>query len=151
MQNVRWLVIDQQSELRHFREVGFDWVMEVAKQLSLPSAWTELVRQRKEDLNEDFFLRGAPVVVSTYAQKGDAVNGVSCVIALAYFDLVAISLGLGCCWNGLFAGAANVFPPVKQVIGIPEGFEVYGSLMVGYPKYKYRRIPARNPAQITWR
>ena len=150
-QNVNWLVFDGKSELQYFRNVGFDWVLEVAKHLSLPPAWVELLRERRETRNEDFFLRGAPLVVSTYAEHGDAVNAASCVIALAYFDLIAASLGLGCCWNGLFSGAANSFPPVKERVRLPEGFEVHGSLMVGYPKYKYNRIPPRKPAQITWR
>ena len=33
---------------------------------------------------------------------------------------------------------------------LPEGQKVYGALMLGYPNYRYQRIPTRLPANITW-
>ena len=29
------------------------------------------------------------------------------------------------------------------------GHKAYGAIMVGYPKFKYRRIPLRNPPRVT--
>ncbi len=82
----------------------------------------------------------------TSARPGWAV----CSIALAYFDLAAISLGLGCFWDGFFTGAANSFAPIRDGIQLPDGHQIFGSLALGYPKYKYRRIPVRKPASISW-
>jgi hypothetical protein len=31
------------------------------------------------------------------------------------------------------------------------GFAPYGAIMVGYPKYRYHRIPPRKPARIIYR
>ncbi len=150
-QNVHWLIFDSRSELQRLSDVGFDWVIQVLRNMPMDADWIDLTIERREAGIHDFFLRGAPVVVSTYARKNHSVDAASCIVALAYFDLVAIGLGLACCWNGLFTGAANSFPPVKQAVALPEEFEVYGSLMVGYPKYKHLRMPIRRPADITWR
>jgi nitroreductase len=74
-----------------------------------------------------------------------------CVIALSYFDLAANNAGLGCCWAGYFNAAAASFPPMMAALSLPEGCTPHGSLMVGYPKYKYQRLPLRRPASIIWR
>jgi hypothetical protein len=38
-----------------------------------------------------------------------------------------------------------------KALALPKGFKIYGALMVGYPKYKYQRIPARKAARIIYR
>jgi hypothetical protein len=35
-------------------------------------------------------------------------------------------------------------------LNLPENMHVTGGLMVGYPKYTYRRLVDRNPLQVTW-
>ena len=45
---------------------------------------------------------------------------------------------------------AGAFPPLLAALALPEGYAPYGNLMVGYPKYQYRRIPARKNARITY-
>jgi len=34
---------------------------------------------------------------------------------------------------------------------LPDGHDVYGAMMFGLPKYKYRRIPQRHEASVEWR
>jgi len=45
-----------------------------------------------------------------------------------------------------------MYPPAQEVVGrlLPEGYEAYDSMSIGYPKNVYRRIPLRNKAEITW-
>ena len=72
-------------------------------------------------------------------------------VALACLELAAPSLGLGSCWAGYFYVSAMFFPPMKEALQLPEGNGVYGAMMVGYPKYKYHRIPTRKITNVIWR
>jgi nitroreductase/NAD-dependent dihydropyrimidine dehydrogenase PreA subunit len=148
IQNLQWLVIDDREKLRRFAEVGNDWMLRTIR--NSPMGSLAVPSEKKMKSGMDYFLRGAPAVVSVYAGKQYPINAITSQIALAYFDLAAISLGLGCFWDGFFSGAANSFPPIRDAIGLPAEFQIFGSLAVGYPKYKYGRIPVRKPASISW-
>jgi hypothetical protein len=52
---------------------------------------------------------------------------------------------------GYFNAAAIFWPPLQQELGFPEGNVSFGSMKVGYPKFKYQRLPLRNAAEIMWR
>ncbi len=43
------------------------------------------------------------------------------------------------------------YAPLCQALGLPEQNEVYGAMLIGYPKYRYYRIPVRKEPPITWR
>lgn len=150
IQNIQWLIIDNKDIVDNFRKGGNEWMLTVIKNAP---AYIPLADITEKWMNAgvDIFLRGAPVIVSVFAEKDNPGNATVCPLSLAYFDLAAINLGLGCCWDGFFTGAANNFPPIKDVIALPEEYQLYGSMAVGYPKYKYNRIPMRNQARITWR
>jgi nitroreductase/NAD-dependent dihydropyrimidine dehydrogenase PreA subunit len=150
MQNVRWLVFDGKDQVEHLVEAGYGYILQLMSNSPLGSTLTDFTKEKKM-AGIDMFLRGAPVVVSTYARKNDPVSAVSCSVALAYFDLAAMSLGLGGFWAGMFYYAANRYAPVKEIVALPDEYEIYGSLAVGFPKYKYLRLPMRNQAHITWR
>ncbi len=149
-QEVRWLVINDKEEVHRLSEIGTDWMRWVIENDPQMAPMLELVLKRQVS-GIDVFLRDAPAVVIAYAEKNNLVATIDCTIALSYFDLIAKSMGLGCCWAGFFIFAATSFPPMMEAISLPEGHQVYGSLMVGYPKYSYQRIPLRKPANITWR
>ncbi|AND83563.1 Ferredoxin [Clostridium tyrobutyricum DIVETGP] len=40
------------------------------------------------------------------------------------------------------------YAPLLNLFNIPEGKIITGALMVGYPKYKYKRLVDRNPISI---
>ncbi len=149
-QAVQWLVIDDEGEVRRLSEIGADWMRWVVKNNPQLAPMVEGALQRQES-GIDVFLRGAPAVVIAFSEQSNPVAYMDCIIALSYFDLAANTMGLGCCWAGYFIFAATSFPPMMEALSLPEGHTLYGSLMVGYPKYSYQRIPLRKPANITWR
>jgi nitroreductase len=65
-------------------------------------------------------------------------------------ELTANSMGIGGCWAGYFMRASNNFEPLKQFIYLPNGHRVYAALMLGYPRFKYHRIPPRQALKICW-
>jgi len=152
VQNVQWLVFDDKDEMKHLREIGNEWLLDFLKTSPayahrVDDEYMEIIKKRRE-AGVDGFLRGAPVLVCAISDKD--LTATNCNIALAYLDIAAISLGLGCCWIGFFTLAATTYPPIKEAIALPEGKQIYGSMVLGYPKYKYHRIPTRKPASITW-
>lgn len=147
LQSVQWLIIDDREMINDFKEAGNKWLATVIKNAPMYSPLADIIGKE----GADFFLHGAQVIVSVTGKKDNGIMAYDGPIALAYFDLAAISLGLGCYWNGFFQGAATNYPPIKDAIALPEEFQIFGSLAVGYPKYKYNRIPMRNQARITWR
>ena len=149
-QEVRWLVINDRDEVHRLSEIGADWMRWVVKNNPQLAPMLEGALQRQE-AGMDVFLRDAPAVVIAYAEKNNPVASIDCSIALSYFDLIADSMGLGCCWAGYFIFAATFFSPMIEALSLPEGHQVYGALMLGYPRYKYQRIPVRNEARIIWR
>lgn len=72
-------------------------------------------------------------------------------LALSYFELAATSVGLGTCWAGLLRGALLEHPPAREVLGLKDDPAVfYYPMMLGYPKFRYWRLPKRNPPKIKW-
>jgi nitroreductase/NAD-dependent dihydropyrimidine dehydrogenase PreA subunit len=149
-QAVRWLVIDDKDEVNRLSEIGTDWMRWVVKNDPQLTPMVEGALKSME-LGMDVFLRDAPAVVVAFAEKSNPVAYMDCIIALSYFDIVANSVGLGCCWAGYLYFAATTFPPMMKALSLPEGHVFHGGLMVGYPKYSYQRIPLRKPPHIAWR
>ena len=78
----------------------------------------------------------AAIVVAVDAEKADTwIEDGS--IAMAYMDLAACSLGVGCCWTQyhlrLDADGGMAEENVKKIIGIPEKYRVVGALSLGMP------------------
>jgi nitroreductase/NAD-dependent dihydropyrimidine dehydrogenase PreA subunit len=148
-QEIRWLVIDDKEKLQSFEKIGLDWMHDMSRRSPEMAPMLEGVIKRMESGRPDF-LRAAPAVVVAHAEKDNSIASIDAPIALGYFDLAASSLGLGCCWAGFFMMSANTFPAMVEAVALPGDQQVYGALMLGYPKYRHRRVPVRKPAQITW-
>jgi nitroreductase/Pyruvate/2-oxoacid:ferredoxin oxidoreductase delta subunit len=149
-QEVQWLVIDDKEKIRELTAIGVDWFRSMAEG---NSPWAiemqGIIRMHEMGLN--IFLRNAPAIVVTYAEKNNPIAATDCAIALSYFDLAAKAAGLGCYWNGYFYFSAHTFAPMVKAVALPEGFTPYAALCVGYPQFKYQRIPPRKLARITYR
>lgn len=151
-QPVHWLVIESRKESQRLAALVIDWMRATLKQS--PQAgelWHfDLIVDRWEK-GEDPILRGAPHVAVAHAPKDLPIAGQNCSIALAQLELAAYSQGLGTCWAGWFQAAATFFPPMNDALQLPEGHQSFGAMMIGYPKYRFARIPLRNEPSIIWR
>lgn len=72
-------------------------------------------------------------------------------IAMTTFELLASAEQIGTCWAGFLMIAAKQWQPLREALEIPEGNVLTTALMVGYPKFRYSRLPERNPLTIQWR
>jgi nitroreductase/NAD-dependent dihydropyrimidine dehydrogenase PreA subunit len=143
LQPVHWLVIETPAETR--KMVGMIAEAFIINKM-MPDAFVETWKSGK-----DVFLRGAPHLLIAHA-KSDAIGpAVDSSIALSYFEVIAAAYGIGTCWAGVMVIAAGKHAPLLKALNLPEGHQVYGAMMFGYPKYRYRRIPQRKAARISWR
>jgi len=152
VQQVRWVVFLDRQELARLSGMVIDWMRYMMKEM--PAVLAGLHPERVVERHEqglDVICRGAPAVILAYGPKSDFNARTSCVIAMTHLELAASALGLGACWAGYFNAAATYWPPMVKAIGLPENHEPYGSLMIGYPKYAYHRVPKRKEPDIAWR
>jgi nitroreductase/NAD-dependent dihydropyrimidine dehydrogenase PreA subunit len=93
----------------------------------------------------------APVVILTHAESWDSSSSFNCSSALYQCSLMAQSLGLGCCFNGILVNAVNHDRRIKGWLKIPADHACYAAMTVGYPDVRYQRPVHRDPPKATWR
>jgi len=151
-QSANWLVIEDPTEVRRLAGLVADWMRSLLAERAEYALLMHMDRVVDSwDKGIDRILRGAPHLVVAHGLSTMPVSQSSCFIALTYLELAAPSLGLGTCWAGYFTAAANFHPPLQEALALPQGHLPYGAVMVGYPKYRYQRMPPRNKPEITWR
>ncbi|MBN2041542.1 MAG: nitroreductase family protein [Spirochaetes bacterium] len=151
-QTVEWLVLGSRNELKKLAGITIDWMHWIMENKPEAAAVMNLEKTIKGwETGKDVIFRNAPAVVIAHAPEADGRAFVSGTIALAYLELAATGMGLGCCWAGYFQYAAVSYQPMIDAIGLPEGHVCNGAMMAGYPKYKYYRLPLRRKPPIIWR
>jgi len=151
-QTAEWLVLSDREELSRLNGlVGgwMAWMLANMEDFALSLHMDKALERLKA--GEDIVLRGAPAVIVAHAPKENPMAPATCTIALSHLELAATGLGLGGCWAGYFNAAATNFPPMGEALGLPEGHQAFGSMMIGYPQYRYHRLPERKTPKITWR
>lgn len=152
-QCVEWMVIDDPDLLKELTAVTVEWMRWMTHHMKEFAATMHMDRtiRRFEETGEDVILRGAPALIVTHAHKENNFAPAACTIALAYLELAATGLGLGTCFAGYLKAAETFFPPMKSVLSLPQDHDCMGALMVGYPKFTYKRLPTRKEPPVTWR
>jgi Fe-S-cluster-containing hydrogenase component 2 len=111
---------------------GFDYLKEA------PAAY----RRDKTDI----IFRSAPhaLIVSSGPEAACPTEDV--ILALAYFELLAQSAGLGTVWWGMFRMLIQALPDLKPLLGIPADHPYYYAMLFGIPAVRYARTVQRDDA-----
>lgn len=110
----------------------------------------EAIKSYREDGYDSIF-RGAPNLILATSDKNFLNGRENAISCLTYLELYAPSLGLGSCWAGIFEHCIAIDnSPLLRLFNIPEDKKVVGAVMVGYPKYTYKRLVDRNPLDATF-
>lgn len=151
-QMVQWLVINSREQLHAVGGMIIDMIRILIQEgHPLAKAYRLDRAVAAWDAGKDPVLRGAPALIVAHAPKDYPLAQVDCSIALTFLDLAAPTFDLGACWAGFFMLAATQWPPLQQALDLPEGHACFGALMIGYPQYKYHRLPPRKEAVLSWR
>jgi len=92
----------------------------------------------------DRITRGAPAIIIFHADKGAPEHSDNGIIWATYAMMAAQSLGLGATIVSLVPAVINKVDSVRKAFMIPEEHEAVISIIIGYPKYKYKRAVKRN-------
>ena len=149
---VKWIVVTEADRIRELSRLSVEWMRKVLEKDPtgggapymplIVAAW---------DMGFDAILRQSPALVVAYAPKEDFNGLVDVSLALSYLELAAPTLDLGTCWAGLLQGALVMSPELKETVGIPKGHPHHYPMMLGYPKFKYHRLPERKEPSIDWK
>lgn len=151
-QQVHWMVFEKPEDVHKLAALVVDFM-----KVMLPVTTDEATVRRFQrivnawDNGRDRIMRGAPHLIVVHSPSDLSFPAADCAIALTYLELYANAKGLGTCWAGYFTAAAGLHEPLIQLLNLPAGHQCYGAVMLGYPQYRYHRIPMRNEPLITWR
>ena len=98
----------------------------------------------------DGITRGAHTLLLFHAQKDSEEHKEDSYIFVTYATLAAQALGLGATVIGLVPAAINKSAELKRLFSIPDKHETVVSMIVGYPKFKYRRGIKRELKKVSW-
>jgi nitroreductase/NAD-dependent dihydropyrimidine dehydrogenase PreA subunit len=151
-QVVRWVVVNDPARVHRIAEMTIDW-MKLMKEKN-PALYEEAKLElfvEPWELGQDRISRGAPCVMVAHAPKDERTAPPAAMIAIHQIQLAAPALGLGTTFSGSINPAGQMYPPLIEALGLPEGHIPHGTFLIGYPAEKYQRIPSRKPVEVTWR
>lgn len=93
----------------------------------------------------DIIFRGAPHALIVSAPHDAPCPNQDVTLALAYFELLAQSAGLGTVWWGMFTMILEVIPDLKPLFGLPRHHR-YFAMLFGVPAINYPRTVQRDNA-----
>jgi nitroreductase/NAD-dependent dihydropyrimidine dehydrogenase PreA subunit len=99
---------------------------------------------------EDPYLRHAPALIVIMCKAKPTMRNLDAGIAGHQLSLVAQTMGLGTCWIGFHTVMAQSLSSMRKASKIPKGYSVLGSIVVGKPKWKYRKWCIRKPLDIQY-
>lgn len=151
-QQVQWIVFENPAEVNRLASMVIDFARSM-RPLTADETMAKSMERKIAawDKGIDPMLHGAPHLIVVHSQADLPFAETDCVIALSYLELYAYTKGLGTCFAGYLTAAANFHEPLAQALGLPQGHKCFGAVMLGYPQYKYTRIPTRNATVVTWR
>ncbi|MVX65520.1 4Fe-4S dicluster domain-containing protein [Clostridium chromiireducens] len=145
-QGISFIVIENRNLLEQ--------AIEICVQLIENSPFRHLIEKAVKSYREngdDSIFRGAPNLVIATSDKNFQYGRDNAISCLTYLELYAPSLGLGSCWAGIFEHCITVEnSPLLKLFNIPEDKKVVGAVMVGYPKYSYKRLVNKNPSEVSF-
>jgi len=144
-------VVGERGALRRLRERLYRTAVEEVEAGRLaPDSGVASFARTYLDSGRDIVFRGAPHVLLVSAPPDAPCQREDVALALAYFELLAHSAGLGTVWCGLLRMSLEALPQLKPLFGLsPEHF--YYPMLFGVPAWRYARTVQRDQAApIEW-
>jgi len=115
------------------------------------SVYHDMIKTLKEsDQLDGMVFRNAPAVIVVHGVKANDQVHANCAIATRNMEVMATSMGLGTCWVGFLTAAAHMSRTIGTYLGISRDRNVYGALMVGYPKHAFKKRIPRKSRDVQW-
>ena len=140
-------VIDDKAHMQRFRLQTLTALAKAAAAGCIPEqhAYLQQAVPAWSERKIDVIFRGAPHLLIVSASSDSVCPAEDVNLALAYFELMAQSAGLGTVWCGLAKMALELLPELKTVVGVPPGHYYY-TMLFGLPAVQYPRTVQRDTA-----
>ena len=167
---VRWLIIDDPERIAAFsrgtitvlgrlaRLAGSPLLQpilalvlgrEVAKKARRSASSYEGLTERLARGEDPVFFH-APVLLIAHGRRRMGFDRDDAVYAAYNLMLAAECMGLGTCHIGFFQFALTRSRRLRRRLGLPKGRKMEAALVLGYPRYLFRRgVPRRRP-RLSW-
>jgi nitroreductase len=99
---------------------------------------------------EDRYMYHAPVLMLFHASRWGISYEENAHLVCHHAMLAAVSLGLGTTIIGMIPPVVERTKSLRDRYGIPEEHRVLTSLILGYPKYRYRQSIRRDLAGVAY-
>ncbi|MCI1720723.1 MAG: nitroreductase family protein [Bacteroidales bacterium] len=140
--SVRFTVVEDMKTMDKLRTITYNAIIKAGAEGKVPKNLSFLYDSAKlwESDKVDTIFRGAPHIVIASAPNDCPSPKEDTMIALSYFELLAISNGMGTLWDGMFKLTLEfVAPELRKTIGIPDNYMVGYAMIFGKPAVKYSR------------
>jgi nitroreductase/NAD-dependent dihydropyrimidine dehydrogenase PreA subunit len=140
-------LIDDKAVMQRFRLKALNGLAEAGKAGRVPAQFAYLMQAVPAWFEEgvDMIFRGAPHLLIVSAAPESVCPQEDVNLALAYFELMARSAGLGTVWCGLAKMTLEVLPELKEAVGLTPG-HFYYAMLFGLPSFRYARTVQRDDA-----
>jgi len=148
-QELTFSVIDDCDTMQTVRSTAMDMLAAKVDAGEIPEGNTFLPRlvQAYRDENRDLVFRGAPHALIVSAPPDAPCPSQDVALALAYFELLAQSAGLGTVWCGLMYTVLEALPELKDRLGLPRD-AVHYEMLFGRPLHHYSRTVQRDDGAV---
>jgi nitroreductase/NAD-dependent dihydropyrimidine dehydrogenase PreA subunit len=139
-------VIDSHEAMERFRGSAMAELREAIEADDIPEPLRPAVGrfcQAYYEEGRDLVFRGAPHLLLVSAPPDAPCPNEDVVLALAYFELLANSAGLGTTWCGLVSLILTARPQLKSLLGLPDD-HVHYQMLFGNPAFGYARTVQRD-------
>lgn len=140
-----FIVVDDRDVMQRLRERSLKALAALAEAGRLPSrfAYLEQAIPAYFERKVDMIFRGAPHALVVAAPADAPCPEQDVALALAFFDLLAQSAGLGTVWCGMMKMVLEAVPELKPTFGLTAG-HVYYPMLFGVPAVRYARTVQRD-------
>ncbi len=139
-------VIDDKSVMQGIRVKVYKALLATAGTGRVPD-YLNQVAAAYFDQGKDRLFRGAPHALIVSAPTDAPCAREDVALALAYFEFLAQSAGLGTVWWGMLKSTLEGLPELKPLIGLPAD-HVYYAMLFGTPAIHFARTVQRDDAAI---
>lgn len=138
-------VIEDKATLQKIREKVLSTVADALKAGRIPEriAYLHAAVPAYYEHKVDIIFRNAPHALIISAPSDAPCPQEDISLALAYFELMAQSNGLGTVWWGMFRILLGTLPELRSLFEIPEKHRYY-AMLFGVPSIRYPRCVQRD-------
>jgi nitroreductase/NAD-dependent dihydropyrimidine dehydrogenase PreA subunit len=95
-------------------------------------------------------LRDCPVLLLFHSPVLEPMAPSNCLVAAYNTSLMSQAMDVGTCFNDLIPPMCNRLSEIRRLLKLPADREVYASLIMGYPKFKFKRVIPRRLAEVRY-